>query len=100
MRAAVDRRRVVRESLLMTGAGRRTSRPIAGPLLAAAAAAAAYLGALDNPFVYDDHDTVLANPSLRPPQSLRYVLGYSLFRPLVNASYALDYGVWGLQPFG
>ena len=68
--------------------------------LAAALAALVYVNALDNPFVYDDHDTVVANPSLAEPSNLRFVLVYSPFRPVVNVSYALDRAVWGYRPFG
>ena len=32
--------------------------------------------------------------------NIRYLLGYSVFRPLVNLSYAADYSLWGLDPFG
>jgi Flp pilus assembly protein TadD len=96
VRSPVDRRRVVRQGVL-TG---RAGRPAAGALLAAAAAAAAYSGALGNPFVYDDVSTVVANPSLRDLSNVRYILGFSLFRPLVNLSYAFDYAIWGLNPFG
>lgn len=70
------------------------------PLLAAGLAALAYLNALDNPFVYDDRATVLENPSLVDLRNWRFVLVYSLFRPLVNVSYALDRALWGFQPFG
>ena len=59
-----------------------------------------YLNALNNPFVYDDHDTVVANPSLVDLSNVRFLLLYSPFRPLVNLSYALDRGVWGYRPFG
>lgn len=68
--------------------------------MAAALACAAYLNALDNPFVYDDHDTVIANRSLADPSNIRFVLVYSPFRPLVNASYALDRWLWGYRPLG
>jgi hypothetical protein len=68
-----------------------------GVLTAAAAAVLVYLNALDNPFVYDDHDTILRNPSLADLGKLRFVLGYSLFRPIVNASYALDHAVRSRQ---
>ena len=70
------------------------------PALAALLAGAVYINALDNPFVYDDHDTVIANPSLVDPSNVRFVLVHSPFRPLVNASYALDRMFWGMQPFG
>jgi len=68
--------------------------------LAALLAAAVYVNALDNPFVYDDHDTVVANPSLVDPSNIRFVLVHSPFRPLVNLSYAVDRTLWGMQPFG
>lgn len=68
--------------------------------LAALLAAGVYLGSLDNPFVYDDLDTVVANPSLVDVSNLRFVLTHSPFRPVVNASYAIDRAVWGPEPFG
>lgn len=70
------------------------------PAVAAALACAAYLNALDNPFVYDDHDTVIANRSLADLSNIRFILVYSPFRPLVNASYALDRWLWGYRPLG
>jgi cytochrome c-type biogenesis protein CcmH/NrfG len=70
------------------------------PALAAALACAAYINALDNPFVYDDHDTIIGNASLVDPTNVRFVLVYSPFRPIVNASYALDHWIWGYRPFG
>ena len=70
------------------------------PLFSAALACAAYLNALDNPFVYDDHDTVIANRSLADLSNIRFILVYSPFRPLVNVSYALDRWLWGYRPFG
>jgi Flp pilus assembly protein TadD len=71
-----------------------------GGVAAAALAALVYVNALDNPFVYDDHDTVVANPSLVDPSNIRFVLTHSPFRPLVNVSYAVDRTVWGADPFG
>ena len=70
------------------------------PLVAAVLAGAAYFGAIDNPFVYDDHDTVLGNRSLADLSNIRFILVYSPFRPLVNASYALDRWLWGYRPLG
>ena len=70
------------------------------PLLAAALGCVAYLNALDNPFVYDDHDTILSNRSLADLSNLRFILVYSPFRPLVNASYAMDRWMWDFRPFG
>lgn len=70
------------------------------PLAAAVLAAVVYVNALDNPFVYDDRDTVTANPSLADPSNVTFLLVYSPFRPLVNVSYALDRVAWGVEPFG
>jgi hypothetical protein len=90
-------------------ARRKTSRATGAPvsrgrLLAGATVAclvvAVYANALDNPFVYDDHDTIISNQSLVDPSNFRYVLIYSPFRPVVNASYAIDRAVWGYRPFG
>ena len=72
----------------------------AGGALAAALAALVYVNALDNPFVYDDRDTVVENPSLADLSNVRFILTHSPFRPVVNASYALDRAVWGNEPFG
>ena len=72
----------------------------AGSLLAAALAVLVYLNALDNPFVYDDRDTVVANPSLADLSNVRFVLTHSPYRPVVNASYAIDRAIWGTGPFG
>jgi cytochrome c-type biogenesis protein CcmH/NrfG len=70
------------------------------PALAALLGCAAYLNALDNPFVYDDHDTVVANASLVDLSNVKFLLVYSPFRPVVNVSYAVDRWLWGVHPFG
>jgi cytochrome c-type biogenesis protein CcmH/NrfG len=74
-----------------------------GSLLPAAAAVFAclpYLNALNNPFVYDDHDTVIANPSLIDLSNVTFLFLYSPFRPVVNLSYALDRWLWNYRPLG
>ena len=63
------------------------------PATAAALACAAYLNALHNPFVYDDHVTVVANRSLVDLSNVRFLFLYSPFRPIVNLSFALDRGL-------
>jgi protein O-mannosyl-transferase len=87
--------------------GSRAGTPRSGPtrrwiapLAAAVLAAVVYASALHNPFVYDDHDTVTANPSLLDLSNVRFLLIYSPFRPVVNVSYALDRFAWGSGPFG
>jgi protein O-mannosyl-transferase len=59
-----------------------------------------YFNALNNPFVYDDHHTVIDNASLVDPSQIKGVLLHMRFRPLVNLSYAVDYSIWQLNPFG
>ncbi|MGH7320499.1 MAG: tetratricopeptide repeat protein [Candidatus Rokuibacteriota bacterium] len=68
--------------------------------LAISLAGLVYLNALHNPFVYDDHRTIVDNPSVRGVLNLWTVVFFHVFRPVVNVSYALDYAVWGSGPFG
>ena len=92
----MDRRRAAREA----PSRRRASFGWLLPALAAVLACAAYLNALENPFVYDDHDTITGNASLADLSNVRFILVYSPFRPVVNASYAIDRWLWGYAPFG
>jgi len=68
--------------------------------VAATAAVVVYLNALHNPFVYDDHHTVVDNPSIARLGDLRGVVLHDVTRPLVNLSYAIDRSVWGPTPLG
>src|SRR5262245_16464759 len=72
---------------------------LAGVALAALSASL-YLGALHNPFVYDDRLTVVDNGSIRHLGNMHVVLLFDRFRPLVNLSFAVDYAFWGLNPAG
>lgn len=65
-----------------------------------AVAAIVYLNALQTPFVYDDHRTVVENFSIRDFRDWRAVLLYQPLRPVLNISYAIDYAIWGENPFG
>jgi protein O-mannosyl-transferase len=81
----------------------RVPPPVLRAILGAAAVAlalAAYLNALDNPFVYEDTDTILLNRSLVDLANVRFILLYNPFRPVVNVSYAIDRAVWGYTSFG
>lgn len=71
-----------------------------GAALAAGLALVVYLNALLVPFVYDDQETVVLNPSIVDLSNVRFILSHSPFRPVVNASYALDHAIWGHTPFG
>jgi tetratricopeptide (TPR) repeat protein len=68
-------------------------------VLAVDLAALVYLNGLHNPFVYDDRFTILGNPSLRDP-TLQALTLHSVFRPVVNVSYAVDHALWGFRPVG
>ena len=70
------------------------------PLLAAALAVTAYLNTLDNPFVFDDRTEVVENVSIQQLTDLRAVVTYNITRPVTNLTYAVDYRLWGAQPFG
>lgn len=68
-----------------------------------ALAVLAYANALNNPFVFDDRATILENPTLKtlvgslaggPRQ------GPTAGRPLVNLTFALNYGWSGASPWG
>ena len=83
--------------------GGMKSRPWVPFALAAAAALMAglvYVSALSNPFVYDDRRVVLENLSIRDLSNVRALLLNDVFRPVVNITYAIDYAMWGLAPFG
>ena len=67
---------------------------------AALLAAILYLNALSNPFVYDDHRMVVENTGIQDLADLRAIVFLEPTRPLINFSYAVDYAIWGLNPFG
>jgi protein O-mannosyl-transferase len=70
-----------------------------GCAVALALAGLTYLNALPNPFIYDDHHTVLANPSLKSGNLLAMLL-YDRTRPLVNLTYAWDDWLWTGRAIG
>ena len=69
-------------------------------LAAVILAGAAYLNALGNPFVYDDHRVVVDNRSIVAPVNVRALLLNDASRPVVNLTYALDRAIWGPAPVG
>src|SRR5258706_33773 len=60
-------------------------------------ALAVYARALTNPLVFDDRRNIVENASIRDLANWRWIVMGSR-RPLVNASYALDYALGGLSP--
>ncbi len=63
----------------------------------AALAAVVHVGSLGHPFVFDDHQGLLANPSIRDIRNWRWVL-MGGHRIVTNFSYALDYTLFGPSP--
>jgi hypothetical protein len=68
--------------------------------LLGALSAVLYARALRIPFVYDDRITVLDNPSIQHLGQVGAILHFTVFRPLVNLSFAVDHALWGLDPAG
>jgi len=64
---------------------------------------------LSNEFVFDDESVIVNNPSIQSLSSIpKYftndegfhkVIG-RYYRPVVSATYAIDYSIWGLDPYG
>jgi len=81
-------------------------------LVLALAVLMAYANTLPHPFVYDDHAQIVENPNIQSLSRLGYhfqtshkiggfedVENYA-YRPLFWTGLALDYLLWGLNPFG
>src|SRR5437879_3654158 len=78
-------------------------------ILLALIAFAVYANSLSNDFVFDDESVVLGDPSITNLSNIpKYFSGQEGFhkvigryyRPVVSASYAIDYAIWGAKPFG
>src|SRR5262249_10563596 len=63
------------------------------------AVAGCYANSLGDGFVFDDHALVLGNPWLRTLGNLPQLLVAS-YRPLRDMSHAVEFAVWGENPFG
>lgn len=79
-----------------------STRPREWPhlVIACALAGLVHLGSLRVPFLFDDFETVVHNPSLVHPENFVWVLIYEPFRPAVNVTHALERLLWGEGPFG
>lgn len=91
------------------GQSRQVGQPwhagrLPGILLLLAVVAAVYANSLRNEFLFDDLETIveLQSPGGSGPFGpLRTLLsGRGAYRPIRSASYALDYAVSGLEPWG
>lgn len=69
-----------------------------------------YSNALNNPFLYDDHHSILENTSIRKvsniktffkdPKLFSYLPGKVMYRPLLLSTYALNYSISKYNSFG
>jgi len=78
------------------------SRPRAVALRAALLLAIllAWLPALDAPFTYDDRIEVIGNRTIRWIDDIGTIAAYNTSRPLLIFTYALNWRLGGLDPFG
>ena len=78
----------------------RALRLCAGAIVVAVCAA--YLGSLGGAFLFDDLDSVPANPSIRHLSGAIFPRGGATVsgRPVLNVSFALNYLAGGLEPWG
>ncbi len=70
--------------------------------LVAGVAFVTFVNTLANPFFFDDADSVVENESIRSPSTAfsPHPDSPTAGRPIVNLSFALNYAVGGLNPFG
>jgi hypothetical protein len=79
---------------------------VAVPVLIAGATFVAFLPALSNRLLaWDDHETITHNAHIRglTAANLRWMFTHFLmghYQPLALASLAVDYEIWGMEPFG
>ncbi|MFZ5477830.1 MAG: tetratricopeptide repeat protein [Myxococcota bacterium] len=69
-------------------------------LLLIVAVALAFAPGLRAPFTYDDRVEVVGNRTIRQLAEWEAIAGYNTSRPLLIATYALDWRLWGLEPLG
>lgn len=72
----------------------------AGPALLVAAIALAWFPGLHAPFTYDDRIEVVGNRTIRWLDSVGAIAAYNTSRPLLILTYALNWRLGGLDPFG
>lgn len=61
---------------------------------------ALWAAGLHAPFVYDDKVEVIGNPTIRVFTDLGAILRYNVSRPLLIATYAVNWALGGLDPVG
>ena len=84
-------------------------KPVYCYIIIAAVTFLVYYNSLPNEFVFDDESVVIGNASIQSlsnipkffsaDEGFHKVIG-RYYRPVVSASYAIDYAIWGLDPYG
>jgi Tfp pilus assembly protein PilF len=84
-------------------------KPYVYYIIIAAAAFIVYFNSLSNQFVFDDESVVIGDQTITQlsniPKFFTGELGFhkvigSYYRPIVSATYAIDYSMWKLDPYG
>jgi Tfp pilus assembly protein PilF len=82
----------------------RVSRQLGAVLLLAAVTVAVYYNSLQNEFLFDDLQTIVETQTAGGPgqftQLFSLLQGKPAYRPIRSASYAFDYALSGLDPWG
>jgi len=83
----------------------KTNVAVIGGLVLLLAVGAVYGNALQNGFVFDDHSLILMDARFRSLETLPRLFvgklrGGLAYRPLRSLSFALDYALFALQPWG
>src|SRR3990167_2150488 len=60
----------------------------------------AYSNSLNGIFVFDDHSYIENNPAIYDLFNFKAITQFHPSRPFGTYTFALDYSVWGLNPFG
>lgn len=92
---------------VLSGVGKRPWLPLVVILILTSVV---YRGVLNNQFVLDDTHVVAHNPAVRSlahvgewltsPYAASGMRDYPNYRPVLVASYAIDYALWGAAPVG
>ncbi|GAB4350787.1 MAG: tetratricopeptide repeat protein [Candidatus Abyssubacteria bacterium] len=85
---------------------RRVQRPFGAAVMLGLLAVIVFANSLKNDFVgYDDPNLIVNNEQIRSlsPENLARIFSPATkgnYQPIRTLSYALDYAIWGLRPFG
>ncbi|MBS1518557.1 MAG: tetratricopeptide repeat protein [Bacteroidetes bacterium] len=84
-------------------------RPVYCYLIIIAVTYIVFYNSLSNEFVFDDENVIVNNPTVQNSgnipkfftgeEGFHKVIG-KYYRPIVSSTYAIDYSIWGLDPYG